>query len=298
MQEDVKEELEDTVEVELEDSAEADEKVEAKTEAAPEGGEEASEDDLEGYSDKVKKRIEKLTYKMREAERREKAATDYAKSVQQQMEELKTRSSKIDESYLTEYDQRVSTQEEILKTKLTNAINMGDVDAQIEAQKQLAKLAIESERLTVAKAEHEERKTKPAEAQSQEQAQAQQQPAQPDPKAQAWARKNEWFGQDEPMTLTAFSIHKRLVESEFYDPTSDDYYQELDRRMREEFPHKFEENRASQPSNARSPVAPASRSAGKVSSKKIKLSPSQVAIADKLGVSYEQYAKQLARLNS
>jgi len=296
MQEDVKEELEDTVEVELEDSAETDEKVEAKAEAAPDSGDEASEDDLEGYSDKVKKRIEKLTYKMREAERREKAATDYAKSVQQQMEDLKTRSSKIDESYLTEYDQRVSTQEEILKTKLTNAINMGDVDAQIEAQKQLAKLAIESERLTVAKAEYEERKTKPAEAKPQQQ--AQQQPAQPDPKAQAWARKNEWFGQDEPMTLTAFSIHKRLVESEYFDPTSDEYYEELDRRIRQEFPHKFEENRASQPSNARSPVAPASRSSGKVSSKKIKLSPSQVAIADKLGVSYEQYAKQLARLNS
>ena len=296
MQEDVKEELEDTVEVELEDSAETDEKVEAKAEAAPDSGDEASEDDLEGYSDKVKKRIEKLTYKMREAERREKAATDYAKSVQQQMEDLKTRSSKIDESYLTEYDQRVSTQEEILKTKLTNAINMGDVDSQIEAQKQLAKLAIESERLTVAKAEYEERKTKPAEAKPEQQ--AQQQPAQPDPKAQAWARKNEWFGQDEPMTLTAFSIHKRLVESEYFDPTSDEYYEELDRRIRQEFPHKFEENRASQPSNARSPVAPASRSAGKVSSKKIKLSPSQVAIADKLGVSYEQYAKQLARLNS
>src|SRR6056300_1844548 len=131
MQEDVKEELEDTVEVELEDSAEAAEKVEAKAEAAPEGGEEASEDDLEGYSDKVQKRIEKLTYKMREAERREKAATDYAKSVQNQMNDLKTRSSQIDESYLSEYDQRVNTQEEILKSKLTNAINSGDVDGQI-----------------------------------------------------------------------------------------------------------------------------------------------------------------------
>lgn len=289
------EELDDAVEVELEQEDQVETQEESTDEPEKAASDEASDDDLEGYSDKVKKRIEKLTYKMREAERREKAATDYAKSVQSQMDDLKTRSSQIDESYLSEYDQRVNTQEEILKSKLTNAINSGDVDGQIEAQKQLAKLAIETERLTVAKQEFEQRKAKP-EAESQPQSQSQP-PAQPDPKARAWAGRNEWFGQDEPMTLTAFSIHKRLVETEYFDPNSDEYYEELDRRMRSEFPHKFGEAKPSN-SNSRSPVAPASRSSGKVQSKKIKLTPSQVAIADKLGVSYEQYAKQLARLNS
>tara|TARA_R100000773_G_C4207708_1_gene108100 strand:+ start:427 stop:1293 length:867 start_codon:yes stop_codon:yes gene_type:complete len=280
------EEIEDAVEVELEPE-EQPEQEEQEPEA--QATEEASDDDLEGYSDKVKKRIEKLTYKMREAERREQAATEYAQAVQKQNEELKTRTSKLDESYVNEYDQRVSSQEDVLKKQLSDAINIGDVDAQIEAQKQIARLAIESERLNVAKAELEQRKAAPAPEQ------APQQPQQADPKARAWASKNEWFGSDEPMTLTAFSIHKKLIEEEFFDPTSDDYYAELDKRIREEFPHKFQQEARS---SSRSPVAPASRSSGKVSPKKIKLSPSQVAIADKLGVTYEQYAKQLARMNN
>ena len=254
--------------------------------------EETSDEDLEGYSDKVKKRIEKLTYKMREAERREKAATDYAQSVQKQNEELAKRSSQIDESYISEYDQRVTSQEDGLKKKLSDAINLGDVDAQIEAQKSIAKLAIESERLNVAKHQLEQRKAAPP----QPQPQAQPQPTnQPDPKARSWAERNSWFGENEPMTLTAFSIHKSLVENEYFDPSSDEYYQELDKRIREEFPHKFQQDNRS---SVRAPVAGATRSSGKPSNKKIKLSPSQVAIADKLGVSYEQYAKQLARLQS
>ena len=238
---------EDVVEVEFESDTEKDiEGTQVSVGEEREEGtvEETSDEDLEGYSDKVKKRIEKLTYKMREAERREKAATEYAQSVQKQNEELAKRSSQIDESYISEYDQRVTSQEDGLKKKLSDAINLGDVDAQIEAQKSIAKLAIESER---------------------------------------------------PMTLTAFSIHKSLVENEYFDPSSDEYYQELDKRIREEFPHKFQQGNRS---SVRAPVAGATRSSGKPSNKKIKLSPSQVAIADKLGVSYEQYAKQLARLQS
>lgn len=283
-------EVEEAVEVELEEEqpiqADQDEKELDTKDAA----EEASDDDLEGYSDKVKKRIEKLTYKMREAERREQAATEYAKAVQKQNQELADRTNKLDESYVSEYDQRVSSQEDVLKKKLSDAINIGDVDGQIEAQKQIAKLAIETERLNVAKVQLENRKAAP-----QEQVPQQQAPQQADPKARSWASRNEWFGQDEPMTLTAFSIHKKLVEQEFFDPTSDDYYAELDKRIRDEFPHKFQQETRS---SSRSPVAPASRSSGKVSPKKIKLSPSQVAIADKLGVTYEQYAKQLARMNN
>ena len=288
---------EDVVEVELENDTEKDVEdtqvsVGEESEEKVSASEETSDEDLEGYSDKVKKRIEKLTYKMREAERREKAATEYAQSVQKQNEELAKRSSQIDESYLNEYDQRVISQEDGLKKKLSDAINLGDVDAQIEAQKSIAKLAIESERLNVAKHQLEQRKAAPP----QPQPQAQPQPTnQPDPKARSWAERNSWFGENEPMTLTAFSIHKSLVENEYFDPSSDEYYQELDKRIREEFPHKFQQDSRSP---ARAPVAGATRSSGKPSNKKIKLSPSQVAIADKLGVSYEQYAKQLARLQS
>ena len=285
---DAKKVEEDVVEVELENETENTEEIASEETTS----EETSDEDLEGYSDKVKKRIEKLTYKMREAERREKAATEYAQSVQKQNEELAKRSSQIDESYISEYDQRVTSQEDGLKKKLSDAINLGDVDAQIEAQKSIAKLAIESERLNVAKHQLEQRKAAPP----QPQPQAQPQPTnQPDPKARSWAERNSWFGENEPMTLTAFSIHKSLVENEYFDPSSDEYYAELDKRIREEFPHKFQQDNRS---SARAPVAGATRSSGKPSNKKIKLSPSQVAIADKLGVSYEQYAKQLARLQS
>ena len=290
---DAKKVEEDVVEVELENETENTEEIASEETTSEEiASEETSDEDLEGYSDKVKKRIEKLTYKMREAERREKAATEYAQSVQKQNEELAKRSSQIDESYLNEYDQRVTSQEDGLKKKLSDAINLGDVDAQIEAQKSIAKLAIESERLSVAKHQLEQRKAAPP----QPQPQAQPQPTnQPDPKARSWAERNSWFGENEPMTLTAFSIHKSLVENEYFDPSSDEYYAELDKRIREEFPHKFQQDNRSP---TRAPVAGATRSSGKPSNKKIKLSPSQVAIADKLGVSYEQYAKQLARLQS
>ena len=294
---DLKEE-EDVVEVELEEEEKAPEVAETaeeEAEAPEQAASAASDEDLEEYSGKVKKRIEKLTYKMREAERREQAATEYAQAVQKQMQELEARSKKIDESYLSEYDARIANEQQNIKARLASAINTGDVDAQMEAQQELARVALETERLKYAKADHEQRQTQATE---QPQQQQQQQQKAPDPKARAWASKNEWFGADEPMTLTAFSIHKSLVEQEYFDPSSDEYYDELDRRMREQFPHKFEEDESPKQRSTRSPVAPASRANGKTSGKKVKLSPSQVAIADKLGVSYEQYAKQLARLQS
>ena len=294
---------EDVVEVELEEEektpevAETTEEQEEAPEQAPEqAADSASDEDLEEYSGKVKKRIDKLTAKMREAERREKAATEYAQAVQKQMSDMEARSRQIDESYLTEYDGRVNNEEQNIKARLATAINTGDVDAQLDAQKELARIAIESERLKMAKAEHEKRAQAPETSQQAQQQPQQQQP--PDPKAQAWASRNDWFGADEPMTLTAFSIHKNLVEQEYFDPKSDEYYEELDKRMREQFPHKFNDEESTKQAPARSPVASASRGSAKSGKKSIKLSPSQVAIADKLGVSYEQYAKQLARLNS
>ena len=289
---------EDVVEVELEEeekTPEVAETTEEQEEDPEQAADSASDEDLEEYSSKVKKRIDKLTAKMREAERREKAATEYAQAVQKQMSDMEARSRQIDESYLTEYDGRVNNEEQNIKARLATAINTGDVDAQLDAQKELARIAIESERLKMAKAEHEKRAQAP---ETPQQPQQSQQPQPPDPKAQAWASRNDWFGADEPMTLTAFSIHKNLVEQEYFDPKSDEYYEELDKRMREQFPHKFNDEESTKQAPARSPVASASRGSAKSGKKSIKLSPSQVAIADKLGVSYEQYAKQLARLNS
>ena len=261
---------------------------EAKGEEPAEQETSEDPDSLEGYSEKVKKRIEKLTYKRREAERREQAATEYARSLQQQNEKLQQRSEKIDESYITEYGNRITSQEANLKKQLADAINNGDVDAQVEAQNQIAQLAADQRNYNTVKQERETKTEDVAE-------KPQVQPKQPtDPKAQAWASRNAWFGSDEPMTLTAFSHHKQMVEKEYYDPTSDDYYRELDARMKRDFPHKF----GGTVQSNHAPVASVSRPNGKVTSKKIKLSPSQVAIADKLGVPYDAYAKQLARLNN
>jgi len=290
----------DEKEIEVDvDEKETDQEIEVSTEEDDENvveASEASEDDLEGYSEKVKKRIKNLTYKMRESERREQAAIEYAKGLQKANEELNARSSTLDNAFVTELSGRIETQEAKIQRELQDAINIGNVEAQVKAQSELANLAVEKNQALSAKRELERRQKAPPQQQQTEQNFAQQAPAQttPDPKARSWAQKNEWFGQDEPMTLTAFSIHRTLIEEEFYDPNSDDYYSELDNRMREAFPHKFKKS-----AQSRSPVAPASRSSGGVAKKgKIKLSPSQVAIADKLGVSYEQYAKQLARLQS
>tara|TARA_R110002012_G_scaffold105387_3_gene246291 strand:+ start:1914 stop:2807 length:894 start_codon:yes stop_codon:yes gene_type:complete len=297
MQEATKQEVEteEGVEVEVETPEAENVEVETETEEKVEAKTDNEDQELEKYSDKVQKRIERLTFKMREAERREKAATDYAQSVQKQYEDLKERSDKIDSSYMTEFDNRVKSDEDRLKQKLKEAIESGDVEAQMEAQKQIAKLAVESERLNVTKAEYEE-KQKQAEVKP-EKVEAKQPPRQQDPKAVAWANKNTWFGQDEPMTLTAFSHHKKIVEEEGIDPTTDDYYVELDKRMRSDFPHKFKESVATQA--RRDPVAPGSRSSGSTVSKgKVKLSQSQLAIARKLGVSPKQYAQQLALMNN
>lgn len=296
-------EAEESLEVEIETSEAKEEETLNEVESEPEKKvdetkvKEGSEDEeLEKYSDKVQKRIERLTFKMREAERREKAATEYAQSVQKQYENLKQRSDKIDSSYMTEFDNRVKSDEDRLKQKLKEAIDTGDVDGQIEAQKSIAKLALESERLNITKAEYEE-KQKAQEQQTKNEKVVPKLPPRQDPKAVAWASKNSWFGDDEPMTLTAFSYHKKMVEEEGYDTTSDLYYEELTKRVKNDFPHKFKESVATQA--RRDPVAPGSRSSGVVNSRgKVKLSQSQLAIARRLGVSPKQYAQQLALMDN
>ena len=275
------------VEVDLQETKE-DVKVE---EAEDQKEVKAEEEGLDGYSKKVKKRIEEMTWKLRESERREKAALDYAQGLQKENKELQARTKTIDDSYIKEYDARVTSEEDSLKRKLTEAISAGDIEAQVNINKDLAKLAVEAERLNKAKVERETQVKQ--EETKVEQPQA---PKQVHPKAQAWAEKNTWFGSDEPMTLTAFSVHNELVKQygEQY-ATSDEYYETIDNRMREAFPHKFEESKP-QNTSVNTPVAPATRSSGAKNPKKVTLTKSEVAIAKKLGVSLEQYAKQKQNL--
>jgi hypothetical protein len=258
-------------------------KAEDKAEASPE------KDDLEQHSESVKRRIDKLTYRLREAERREQAALDYAKSVKLEADRYKVHADTLDRSFVQEFDNRLKVQETLARDKLKAAIDMNDVDGQIEAQRMLANLAVENEKLRGQKVRQQQAAARPV-----QQPPVYTPPApepQPDPKAQSWAQKNQWFGDDEVMTLAAFSIHKKLVEGEGFDPTSDDYYGELDRRIRSEFPHKFQK-----PKPQPAPVAsarPSSRSDGK---KRVQLTPSQVSIANRLGVSLESYARQIQKL--
>lgn len=304
MPEEVKNQLEDQeteneieVEVEEDGDTESQEASASEESDSPEPAKASGDDELENYGEGVQKRISKLTAKMREAERREQAALEYAKSVQRQLEEANTRTTTLDNSFVTEFEGRITYQEQALRNQLRDAIDRGDVDGQVEAQRQLAQIATETQRLNYIKSQREQQAQQPVQPQVQQQVQQPQQP-QPDPKAEAWAERNEWFGQNEPMTLTAFSIHKQLAENEGFDTTSDEYYAELDRRMRVEFPHKFVEESAPRATRSGPAVAGATRNSSKNSSGKVKLSKSQVAIANKLGVSLEQYAKQVARMQN
>ena len=249
--------------------------------------------ELEDYSEGVKRRIAKLTKKMREAERREEAALQYAKKVQTEQELLKSKYSKLDTGYVSEMENRIKSSMEAAASKLAKAREDGDLKAEIAAQTEISKLGYEEARLAEIKARPETKAQETEVKQPQAQpAPIQEQPINPDPKAQSWAQKNSWFGQDEAMTYTAFGLHKKLVEEEGYDPQSDEYYSEIDRRIKLEFPHKFgsvDTNTTSRPTQV---VASANRSS-KPGRKSVRLTPSQVAIAKKLGVPLEEYAKQI-----
>ena len=289
------EEENEEVEVDLQETKEEPEVEKVEENKVENAEEENTEGKLDGYSKKVRKRIEEMTYKIREAERREKAAIDYAQGLQKENKTLQERSQTIDDSYIKEYDARVTSEESTLKTKLAEAISAGDVDAQVDINKDLARLAVEAERLNKAKVDREQ-KVKEEESKPE---QAQQTPKQVHPKAQAWAQKNTWFGSDEPMTLTAFSIHNELVRAngEQYALT-DEYYTTIDAKMREAFPHKFDEQDddttevTQEKTVVNTPVAGATRSNPGKRGKKVTLSKSEVAIAKKLGVSLQQYARQ------
>ena len=252
---------------------------------------------LEEYSKGVQARIAKLTRKMREAERREQAAIDYARGVEESKKQLESKFKKTDSDYIKKFETTISSGLESAQKELAAAIESGDATAQVEANKRIAQLAFENAKLEAAK---EGRQTEPqAEKPVTNLSQGgevnipqRDDPINPDPRAEAWASKNPWFGSDRAMTYTAFEIHKDLTEKEGYDPSSDEYYAEVDKRMRVDFPHKFGKNETKQTTAPVQTVASAARSV-KPGRKTVKLTPSQVAIAKKLGVPLEEYAKQL-----
>jgi len=256
----------------------------------------ASQGEMDDYGKKVQSRIDKLTKKLRESERREQAAIEFAQGLQQEQTKLKQKTQLLDTGYVNEFASRVEAQTAEAKKQLKDAMDTGDIDAQVEAQQKIARLAVDADRAKKSleqrerlKKEMEARGVNPNQPQMPQQPQQQAAPqptAPPDPKAEAWAEKNEWFGTDEPMTLTSFSIHRKLLE-EGFDTKSDEYYSEIDKRMRETFPHKFE-----QVSTPTQTVASANRSTQPAKRKgTVRLTPSQVAIAKKLGVPLSEYAK-------
>ena len=258
-----------------------------------------NERELDDYSDKVKKRIDKLTARLRETQRREQAALDYAKQVQVRAQELEQRYVKTDAERLVEAQNRVETQAVALKQIIRKAREEGDVDTETEAQQRLTALTLENSQIQAANAQREAYLQQQQWAAQQAQQAAYQQPVQQvqqvDPRVEEWAEKNKWYGRDTVMTHAAWGIHRQLVQVDGVDPNSDEYYDELDKRIRDAFPHKFQESGSSTQSRGRNvqTVAPASRSSGinNAARRTVRLTPSQVAIAKKLGVPLEEYAK-------
>ena len=250
-------------------------------------------DELKTYSEGVQKRIAKLTRKMREAERQKEEALAFAQSVKSERDNLQSRFTKADKSYVSEFETRVKSNMEAARSALRTAIEAGDVDAQVKAQEQMATLNADAVRLASLKSQQE---TEPkVEKQVNVSPSQAEQPVRTDPKAEAWAARNSWFGNDTAMTYTAFDMHKTLVEKEGYDPQSDEYYEEIDKRLRVEFPNKFDKvaDTTTEKAKPAQTVASARRPANTGRRKTVKLTPSQVAIAKRLGVPLEEYAKQL-----
>ena len=253
--------------------------------------EDSDDDEHLDYSKNVQKRIDKLTRKAREAERQQDAAISFARNMQTENQALKGRVQNLDEGYVNEYGDRIASQTDSLEKELETAIATSDTAAQVEAQKKLSQLAIEEERVRAAKVEQKRMQQQPPPQQAQ---QAPQVPSRPDPEAEEWARKNEWFGKDDAMTFASFGIHKTLVEQEAFDTSSPEYYAEIDKRMKEAFPHKFnggsQEVSVSEGRRPQQAVASATRSSSS-GRKTVILTPSEVSIANKLGVPLDEYAK-------
>tara|TARA_R100000231_G_scaffold117674_1_gene87847 strand:- start:481 stop:1467 length:987 start_codon:yes stop_codon:yes gene_type:complete len=278
-------------------SVDASSSVEEKTEETKEESNEEKKKELDDYSDGVKRRIAKLTKKMREAERREEAATLYARSVLAEQEKLKSRLAKVDTDYVSEMEGRIKSGMEAAVAKLAKAREESNLQAEVAAQAEISRLGYEEARLSDMKIKETNKKEQKPIEQPEEQYTPQQRRI--DPKAQEWADKNTWFNRDVVMTEGAKAIHRQLTEEEGYDPIShpDEYYQEIDRRIALEFPHKFAKNTEETTNKPTQTVASATRSS-KSGRKVQRLTPSEVAIAKKLGVSLDEYAKQKRLMNT
>lgn len=280
-------------------------KIESKTKEKPEVEVEKPQkkDEHDQYTDSVQNRINKLTKKMREAERQREEAIRYAQQVQDESTQIKQRLKSLDQGYMTEYGGRLEVEQKQVEADLKRAVELGDADATVSAQQRLTQLAVAKDRYDQAKVAQQQREEQEKQQEQQQpvyqqpQTQQQQAPKKADPKAEDWASRNKWFGQDEAMTYAAFGIHKRLIEDEGFDGKSDEYYNELDRRLRDRFPREFEGNVESEtsPRKVTQSVAGVSRSSTAPTSsgrnRKVRLTPSQVQIAKKLGVPLEEYAK-------
>jgi hypothetical protein len=266
--------------------------VEDDKEPVAEKKEETKKEELEQYSDGVQKRIAKLTKKWREAERQREAALEYAKGVQDEHSKLKTKVSNLEPSYVNAMEGRVVSGLQAAQAKLVAAREAGDIKSEVEAQKEIGKLGVEESRVAGMRqrvAAEMKQVQQPVKTLEESIAPTQ---AAPDPRAEEWADKNTWFGQDSAMTYTAFDLHEKLTKEEGFDPASDEYYNEVDKRMRLDFPHKFGKTETKESTKPTQTVASATRSVNN-SRKTVRLTPSQVTIAKKLGVPLELYAKQL-----
>ena len=267
----------------------------ARPEAKQEQKPEQKKEELETYSKDVQRRIAKLTKKWREAERQKDEALSFARNQKEQKEKLQKKYSKVEQAGVKDREQRITSGLQAAAAKLSAAKEAGDLAAEVEANKEIARLGYEEARLNETKAAVEEMakvEPKPEEMSRV----TPQQTAAPDPKAEAWGAKNKWFGTDTAMTYTAFDLHKKLVDEEGFDPASDEYYSEIDKRIRLEFPNKFDNTSDKVQENTTKPtqiVASAKRSVNKSGRQTVRLTPSQVAIAKKLGVPLEEYAKQM-----
>jgi hypothetical protein len=248
--------------------------------------------ELEEYSDGVQKRIAKLTKKWREAERQKEAALEYAKGVKAEQESLQSKLKTIEPNYVSAMEGRVTSGLQAAQAALARAREAGDIAAEVEAQKMIARLGVEEARVANLKKKAEAEPKEPVKTPTLDEAVAPKSTA-PDPKAEEWAEKNPWFGSDNAMTYTAFDLHKKLTEEEGFDAQSDEYYKEIDKRMRLDFPHKFDTTEPTASTKPTQTVASAKRSVNNKSQKTVRLTPSQVTIAKKLGVPLELYAKQL-----
>ena len=282
-------EVEETKIEEVKEEPKVEEKVEEKVEASDEKQEPKKEEELEQYSEGVKKRIAKLTKKWREAERQREAALEFAKGGQTELDKLKEKLAKLEPGYVNAMEGKLKTGLEAAKAQLLRAREAGDINAEVEAQKEIARIGVEESKVSTLKSRYQQQAKETVAPKTLDEA-IKNPPA--DPKAEEWAEKNPWFGKDNAMTYTAFDLHKTLTEEEGMDPATDEYYAEIDKRMRIDFPHKFATTDNKVTTKPTQQVASAKRSVNP-GRKTVRLTPSQVTIAKKLGVPLEEYAKQL-----